>query len=95
QGHVDAVGEVVSAAPDLVVRVPTDLLRYVVEKGSIAVDGVSLTLARIRGRSFAAALIPETLRRTTLSLLRPGDPVHLEADVVGKWIEALSTRARR
>ena len=98
-GHVDGPGEVRSLVRDgegavLRVEAPAGLVRYLVPKGSIAVDGVSLTLARVRGRSFEAALIPETLRRTTLSRLRPGDPVHLEADAVGKWIGAFAGRPR-
>ncbi|HKB16730.1 MAG TPA: riboflavin synthase, partial [Planctomycetota bacterium] len=93
-GHVDGLGRVRALVRDgegavLRVEVPAPLARYLVPKGSIAVDGVSLTLARVRGRSFDAALVPETLRRTTLSLLRPGDAVHLEGDAIGKWVEAL------
>jgi riboflavin synthase len=94
-GHVDGIGRVRSNLRDgggavLRIEVPRRIARYLVPKGSVAVDGVSLTLARVRGRAFEAALIPETLRRTSLARLRPRDPVHLEADVVGKWIETLA-----
>ncbi|MCI0586320.1 MAG: riboflavin synthase [Planctomycetes bacterium] len=99
-GHVDGLGRVRAltrqgAGATLRVEAPARLARYLVPKGSIAVDGVSLTLARVRGRVFDAALIPETLRRTTLSGLRAADPVHLEADAVGKWILSLAKPARR
>jgi riboflavin synthase len=94
QGHVDGMGTVESLGPDGVLRVvaPADLLRYVVEKGSIAVDGVSLTVAEVDDESFAVVLIPETLGRTTLSGLEPGDPVNLEVDVLAKYVEKLAGR---
>jgi riboflavin synthase len=99
-GHVDGLGKVRSLArggAGAVLRgeVPARLARYLVPKGAIAVDGVSLTLALVRGRAFEVALIPETLRRTTLARVRAGDPVHLEADAVGKWIESFCRRPRR
>jgi riboflavin synthase len=97
QGHVDGVGEVRTLTPDgfaRLVEVGTepDLLRYVVEKGSIAVDGVSLTVAAIGADSFTVSLIPETLERTTLGSLEPGDPVNLEVDVLAKYVEKLTSR---
>ena len=94
QGHVDTVGEVESVDAEgagRVVRVaaPPELLRYVVEKGSIAVDGVSLTVASVDEEGFAVALVPETLARTTLGTATPGRPVNLEADVLAKHLEKL------
>jgi len=98
QGHVDGVGRVRAATPDgdgvrVDVEAPRELLRYFVEKGSIAVDGVSLTVAGLGEDSFAVALIPHTLAVTTLGSLRPGDEVNLEVDVLAKYVERLlSTR---
>jgi riboflavin synthase len=94
QGHVDGVGEVRALREDGFSRVvtigaPPELLRYVVEKGSIAVDGVSLTVAAIDDDSFAVALIPETLERTTLGTAEVGRPVNLEVDVLAKYVEKL------
>jgi riboflavin synthase len=89
QGHVDGVGEVVDPAPDLRVRAPEALLRYVVEKGSITVDGVSLTVVRPLADGFTVALIPHTAEVTTLGAKRPGDPVNLEVDVMAKYAERL------
>jgi riboflavin synthase len=89
QGHVDGVGEVVAPAPDLAVRMPTPLLRYVVEKGSIAVDGVSLTVVEVTADGFTVAVIPHTMEVTTLGGKRPGDPVNLEVDVTVKYVERL------
>ena len=89
QGHVDAVGEVVVAAPDLRVRMPGHLLRYVVEKGSITVDGVSLTVVEVTPDGFTVALIPHTAEVTTLGVRRPGDAVNLEVDVMAKYAERL------
>ena len=91
QGHVDAVGEVVGPAPDLRVRMPTDLLRYVVEKGSITVDGVSLTVVDVLPDGFTVALIPHTAEVTTLGRRRAGDLVNLEVDVMAKYVERLLT----
>src|SRR5512145_2209882 len=85
QGHVDGVGEIVEPALDLRVRMQRDLLRYVVEKGSIAVDGVSLTVVDVLDDGFTVALIPHTARVTTLGLKGPGDPVNLEVDVTVKY----------
>lgn len=94
QGHVDGVGEVRSRTPgerwDVVrVSLPTALARYVVEKGSIAVDGVSLTVAEVGDDWFAVSLVPTTLALTTLGRVAPGDPVNLEVDVVAKYVEKL------
>jgi riboflavin synthase len=97
QGHVDGVGSVASTADEgfaRVVRVaaPEQLLRYVVEKGSIAVDGVSLTIAAVDDEAFEVSLIPETLERTTLGALAPGRSVNLEVDVLAKYVEKLMNR---
>jgi riboflavin synthase len=97
QGHVDATGEVVSVTPEgfsRVVRISAgdDVLRYVVAKGSIAIDGVSLTVAEDGGDWFSVALIPETLERTTLGSLEPGRRVNLEVDVLAKYVEKLVSR---
>jgi riboflavin synthase len=94
QGHVDAVGTVAAIREDGFARVVTiavgpGILRYVVEKGSIAVDGVSLTVARIDDDGFDVSLIPETLARTTLGTTRVGNPVNLEVDVLAKYVEKL------
>jgi riboflavin synthase len=94
QGHVDGVGRVISLerleqSAVLQVAPPAPLERYLVEKGSIAVDGVSLTIAALRPGAFSVALIPFTLERTTLDGVRPGDPVNLEADVIAKYVERL------
>lgn len=89
QGHVDAVGEIVDGAPDLRIRMPADLLRYVVEKGSITVDGVSLTVVRVLHDGFTVAVIPHTAAVTTLGSKGPGDRVNLEVDVIAKYTERL------
>jgi riboflavin synthase len=95
QGHVDGVGTVAGlrSTPDggawLTVRPPADLRRYVVEKGSVAVDGISLTVAAEDADAFSVALIPHTLDVTTLGAARVGDPVNLEVDVIAKYVEAL------
>ncbi|HEY3144311.1 MAG TPA: riboflavin synthase [Acidimicrobiales bacterium] len=91
QGHVDGVGEVVAPAPDLAVRMPRELLRYVVEKGSITVDGISLTVVDVTDDGFTAAIIPHTMEVTTLGHRGPGDPVNLEVDVTAKYVERLLT----
>ena len=94
QGHVDGVGRVRALAPEgdgarLEVEAPAGLLRYCVEKGSIAVDGVSLTVAGLAGDAFWVALVPHTLSATTLGALAPGDGVNLEVDVIAKYVERL------
>jgi riboflavin synthase len=94
QGHVDGIGTVSAVRHDGFARVvtinaPAGLLRYVVEKGSIAVDGVSLTVASVTLDTFAVSLIPETLERTNLGAAAPGTPVNLEVDVLAKYVEKL------
>ena len=89
QGHVDGVGEVVDPVPDLRVRVPDGLLRYLVEKGSVTVDGVSLTIVEPLDDGFTVAIIPHTAEVTTLGAKRPGDLVNLEVDVMAKYVERL------
>lgn len=89
QGHVDAVGAIVTAAPDLRIRMPEDLLRYVVHKGSITIDGTSLTVAAVHDDGFSVAIIPHTAAVTTLGHKGPGDPVNLELDVIAKYVESL------
>jgi riboflavin synthase len=94
QGHVDGVGTIRAADPDgfarlVTIEAPPELLRYVVEKGSIAVDGVSLTVASVTPDTFAVSLIPETLERTNLGAAAPGTPVNLEVDVLAKYVEKL------
>jgi riboflavin synthase len=94
QGHVDAVGRVQSVEAEgdglrVFFEAPDDVLRYCVEKGSITVDGVSLTVAELGREEFAVALVPHTLEATTLSALVPGQGVNLEADVLAKYVERL------
>ena len=97
QGHVDGVGRVRSLEPEgdaarLWLDVPAELLRYCVEKGSLTVDGVSLTVAALDERGVGIALVPHTLRETTLSTLEPDDGVNLETDVLAKYVERLAQR---
>jgi riboflavin synthase len=97
QGHVDAVGSVTSVEPDgggatILIEAPEGVARYLVEKGSVAVDGVSLTVASVNGTAFGVALIPHTLEVTTLGLAKPGDHVNLEADVIAKYVARLAGR---
>jgi riboflavin synthase len=92
QGHVDGLGTVAASAEDgfarrVRIEAPDEVLRYVVEKGSIAVDGVSLTVAELDDRSFTVSLIPETLERTNLGSAAVGTPVNLEVDVLAKYVE--------
>jgi len=89
QGHVDGVGTARSTGDPVWIDTPPGLLRYVVEKGSIALDGVSLTVAALDDRGFAVALVPHTLEVTTLGRLRPGDRVNLEVDILAKYVERL------
>jgi len=89
QGHVDAIGEVLAGPPDLRVRIPADLIRYCVEKGSIAVDGVSLTIFDVGEDSFSVAVIPHTSEMTTIGRRLPGDKVNIEVDATAKQIEKL------
>jgi riboflavin synthase len=89
QGHVDGVGEVLRPPPELAVSLPARLARYLVAKGSIAVDGVSLTVVAAGAESFTAAVIPHTAVATTLGAKGPGDRVNLEVDLVAKYVERL------
>ncbi|HEX5949698.1 MAG TPA: riboflavin synthase [Actinomycetota bacterium] len=95
QGHVDGVGTVTGFERDdaggawMTVEAPEELRRYLVAKGSVCVDGVSLTVATFDDRAFSVALIPHTLDVTTLGVTRVGDPVNLEVDVIAKYVEAL------
>ena len=88
-GHVDAVGHVVSPAPDLVIRIPRDLMHLIVEKGSITVDGISLTVFDLSADTFRVAVIPHTTAVTTLGVRKPGDAVNIEMDVLAKHVEKL------
>lgn len=95
QGHVDTVGAVVRDRREGVtlfrtVRIDADHSRYVAEKGSVTVDGVSLTVTRKEGTEFTVALIPETLKRTTLEARQPGDPVNVEIDILARYLESLT-----
>jgi riboflavin synthase len=97
QGHVDGLGTIRSVDADgfasvVWIDAPPETLRYVVEKGSIAVDGVSLTVAGVDADGFAVSLIPETLERTNLGAAVPGTPVNLEVDVLAKYVERLVAR---
>jgi riboflavin synthase len=99
QGHVDGTVRVVRAGPrvgghELWLRLPPALQRFVVPRGSLAVDGVSLTVAALRGGACGMVLVPETLARTHLGALRPGDRVNLEVDVLAKHLDALRARPR-
>jgi len=94
QGHVDGVGTIVKRTPSehwevVEISLPTELSRYLVDKGSITVDGVSLTVVEAGDESFTVSLIPETLARTTLGSRQPGDRVNLEVDVIAKYVERL------
>jgi riboflavin synthase len=92
QGHVDGVGRVRAVSDEgLEIEAPAELLRYCVEKGSVAVEGVSLTLASLGEGSFAVALVPHTREATTLGVLSPGDEVNLEVDMLAKHLERLLT----
>src|SRR5579884_1413833 len=101
QGHVDGVGTVVSFEPVpkgndyvLTITVPSELTRYIVEKGSLAIEGISLTVAGIDGTQVQIAIIPHTAQATNLGSLRPGEPVNLEVDVIAKYVEKMIAPAR-
>ncbi len=93
-GHIDGVGRVRKKTRrgeflELEIEAPSELGKYLIEKGSIAVDGISLTINQVQGNIFSVMLIPETLKRTTISQKKPGDKVNLEADIIGKYVEKL------
>jgi riboflavin synthase len=97
QGHVDGTGTVAAVREDGIARrvevdLPEELRRYVVERGSIALDGVSLTVACLTETGFEVSLIPETLERTTLGAAEPGSIVNIEVDVVARYVERLTSR---
>jgi len=92
QGHIDGIGSVQSVEAEgeglrVFIMAPDDVLRYCVEKGSVTVDGVSLTVAEIANDAFGVALVPHTLEETTLSQLEPGQEVNIETDVLAKYVE--------
>jgi riboflavin synthase len=94
QGHVDGTGRIVARTPSehwevVEVSLPAAIARYLVPKGSITVDGISLTVVEVGEETFTISLIPETLSRTTLGFKQPGDPVNLEVDVIAKYVERL------
>ncbi|MFF4754210.1 riboflavin synthase [Streptomyces sp. NPDC002514] len=94
QGHVDGTGELLTRTPSdhweiVKISLPAHLARYVVEKGSITVDGISLTVVEAGADHFTVSLIPTTLALTTLGLKKPGDPVNLEVDIIAKYVERL------
>jgi len=96
QGHVDGTGRFVSLAniPGgsdflLTIQVPSELMRYIVEKGSLAIEGISLTVAAVDGVEVQVAIIPHTAEMTNLGSLKPGDPVNLEVDVIAKYVEKM------
>ena len=97
-GHIDGTGRIAATRRDdnavwYTVETPAPLLRYIVEKGSITVDGISLTVARVDGNGFAISAIPHTVAQTVLRNRRPGDLVNLENDIIGKYVEKLLTPA--
>ena len=89
QGHVDGVGTILAPGPDLQVEIPENLFRYVVEKGSITVDGISLTVVKPTENGFTASIIPHTLSVTSLGHKGVGSPVNIEVDVIAKYVERL------
>jgi riboflavin synthase len=101
QGHVDGRGKFVGLDPIqgaqdfwLQIEVPAELARYIVYKGSICVEGISLTVARIEGKNLTIAIIPHTVQATNLKSLKPGDPVNLETDVIAKYVEKMMVGER-
>ena len=93
-GHIDGVGHITNIRNDdnaiwYTIEAPKDIMRYIVEKGSITIDGISLTVATVTSNSFQVSIIPHTSSETTLSLRKPGDIVNLENDVIGKYVEKL------
>ena len=95
-GHIDGVGSIKSMKKDdnaiiLIIEVPKHLMKYIVEKGSVAVDGISLTVASLTDNTFSIAVIPHTLKETVLYYKKEGDKVNIENDVIGKYVERLLT----
>lgn len=94
QGHVDGVGEVLEVSREGAAEIwefsaPVDILRYAVEKGSVCIDGISLTIISVRESSFTVSILPQTKKETNLNTLAIGDQVNLEADIIGKYVERL------
>ncbi len=99
-GHIDAVGTITATRRDGIacwytIQPPQSMLRYIIEKGSIAIDGISLTVAAVTGRDFSVSVIPHTAAHTTLQARKRGDRVNLEADQIGKYVEKLLTAPAR
>jgi riboflavin synthase len=99
QGHVDAVGtmaeqQTVGIAKIIRIKAPEELLNYLVHKGSVAIDGISLTVVDILPDSFTISIIPHTAKMTTLGFKKPGDTVNLEADIIGRYVEKLLKKSR-
>lgn len=97
-GHVDGLGRITQVTKDdnaiwYTIHASPGILRYVVEKGSVAIDGISLTVAKVSEDSFSISAIPHTVRATTLCRKGPGDPVNLETDIIGKYVEKLLASA--
>ena len=95
QGHVDGIGTVLkierrSEATEATIGVPPELMRYLVERGSVAIDGVSLTVTQCREEAFSVSIIPHTRLKTTFTTLKAGDKVNLEVDIIGKYVEKLT-----
>ena len=93
-GHVEGIGVIMSKkaqgiAEIVTVKTPPQLLKYIIKKGSIAIDGISLTVTEVTGSSFSVSLIPHTAKETTLGFKKPGDEVNLETDIIGKYVEHL------
>ena len=93
-GHVEGIGVITSKkaqgiAEIVTVKTPPQLLKYIIKKGSIAIDGISLTVTEVTGSSFSVSLIPHTAKETTLGFKKPGDEVNLETDIIGKYVEHL------
>lgn len=101
QGHVDGTGKFIGLEPItdaqdfwLHIEVPQEMVRYIVYKGSISVEGISLTVARIEGQNLTIAIIPHTTEATNLKSLKPGDPVNLETDIIAKYVEKMMAGER-
>lgn len=93
-GHVEGIGVITSKKAEgiaeiVTVKTPPQLLKYIIKKGSIAIDGISLTVTEVTGSSFSVSLIPHTAKETTLGFKKPGDEVNLETDIIGKYVEHL------